>query len=228
VLECLGSRGATYQEQDASIGGYKLRASHAQLGCVAGAASRGDDVRDEFRDACGAGRDVVRKQLKILQEGVGVMGEAHPIPPCCVVRQSLLEHTKKPIAVGIAVAMERSSPRSCCHFFREIRFWVEDTECSNSCKRERRWAGKHMVLATVSKIQPMPVFNVVHVASPFPIFFKEAGSCRYLESWASRGRITESKAWRSASLTWRRLFLLPRTSPRKSSTYTSQRPTGRW
>jgi hypothetical protein len=72
--------------------------------------------------------------------------------------------------------MESNSPRSCCHFFREMRFCEQDTESINSCKRERRWAGKEIVFATVSKIQPRTVFYVVHVVSPFPIFFKEAGS----------------------------------------------------
>jgi hypothetical protein len=72
-----------------------VHAPNSQLGRVTGAVSQGVDVGDDFRGACGVGSDVVRKLSEILQEGVVVTGEAHPMSSGCFVLQSLLERRKQ-------------------------------------------------------------------------------------------------------------------------------------
>jgi hypothetical protein len=117
------------------------------------------------------------------------------------------------MAAGMAMAIDRSSPRACCHFFNETRRWDGPMDSIISCIRAKRWAGREMVFSTVSIIQPSTTLEVAHEASPFAIFLVEAGSWRWAESALSKGRSTSR-----ARLTLRRVRVPPCSIPNKSST----------
>jgi hypothetical protein len=115
---------------------------------------------------------------------------------------------------GMARAMGRSSPRTCCHFFKETRRWDGPMDASISCICAKRWAGKEMVVSNVLIIQPSITFVVAHEASPFTIFLVEAGSWRWAELVLSKGRRTVSNVCRRARLTLRQVRVPPCTIPK--------------
>lgn len=125
---------------------------------------------------------------------------------------------KSPLPPGMAMVMDRSSPRSLCHVFRETRRWSGRIESSMACKRAWRCAGRLMVPRTVSVSHPRTVLRVAQVASPFSIFLTEAGSCLAGLSVAERGRRTPSSVWRRTRFTRRLSHWLPWARPMKSST----------
>jgi hypothetical protein len=125
---------------------------------------------------------------------------------------------KRPMTAGMARAIDRSSPSTCCHFFNDTRRWVVAMDDRIARRRRRRCSGRDIVLSRVLMIQPRIVLTVDHVASPLAIFFVEAGSWRKGESWPSKGRRTVSSVCNSARLTRRRVRVPPCTRPRKSST----------
>jgi hypothetical protein len=115
-------------------------------------------------------------------------------------------------------AVDRSLPRTCCHFFNETRRWDGQMDASISFICAKRWAGKEMVFSNVCIIQPSTTLDVAHEASPFTIFLVEDGSWRWAESALSKGRSTVSKVCRRARLTLRRVRVPPCTIPKNSST----------
>ena len=84
----------------------------------------------------------------------------------------------KPREPGRANAMDRSSPKSLCHFFRANRCCVGVMLSSNSRNRSRRRSGREMVMASVSTIHPRMVLTVDQDPSPCKSFFKDTASCR--------------------------------------------------
>mmetsp|Transcript_7717 Transcript_7717/g.19158 ORF Transcript_7717/g.19158 Transcript_7717/m.19158 type:complete len:219 (-) Transcript_7717:7368-8024(-) len=91
---------------------------------------------------------------------------------------------------GKAIAMERSSPRTVCHFFMLVRFWDFGMLSRISHSRSTRCGGKWIVMPTVSTIQPRTSLIVSQLQSPFRSFFRETGSRRNGESSAVKGRKT--------------------------------------
>jgi hypothetical protein len=77
---------------------------------------------------------------------------------------------KRPWDPGTASTMERSSPRSFCHFLVLIRRCEGTTESSSSRRRSIRWEGNSSVSWMVSIIHPRITFRVAHVASPSAFF----------------------------------------------------------
>ena len=129
---------------------------------------------------------------------------------------------KRPLAPGIVIVIERSSPRTLCRSLIAIRFRVGFTSSRMSCNRCTRCAGSSSVIATVLMIQPRMIFRVCHIAWPFNIFLIDAGSWRCGKSWLSNCRNTRSRLFRRCLFTCCLRCLLPWHRPRKSSMYTSQ------
>lgn len=129
----------------------------------------------------------------------------------CVVscRRASCMVLNKPRAPGMAVTMERSSPRMRCQALVAMRLRVGGTASRISLRRRTRCGGNCSVMAVVSTSQPRMTFWVLHVASPFVIFLPEAGSCRCAESLGLRGRRTLSKA----CIRWRLVLALRRFPP---------------
>jgi len=134
---------------------------------------------------------------------------------------------KRPHAPGSASVIDRSSPSRPCHLRMDTRFCVLGISARSSDKRSRRCWGSSSVLAIVSMSQPRMIFRVLQAPSPFFSFFMEAGSCRYGVSLGSRGRRTRSKVSNSTRRIRRRRLGPPCAAPQKSSTYTSNFPSGR-
>lgn len=92
-------------------------------------------------------------------------------------RKASCSKEKRPLAPGIAIAIDLSSPMTLCQRFVGTCF-VVGAMSSTSFSRSTRWGGSCIVFALVSTTHPRMVFRVVQVASPFRSFLAEAGSCR--------------------------------------------------
>ena len=76
-----------------------------------------------------------------------------------------------PRAPGSAAAMERSSPRTLCHFLADVLFCDGRIWSRISCRHTIRCSGSSRVSLIVSIIQPSTNFKEAHVQSPWSIFF---------------------------------------------------------
>lgn len=141
-------------------------------------------------------------------------------PPFSVWR-ALCMWLNKCRAPGKAMAMDRSSPKTLCHFLVEILRCDLGIEARISAKRSWRCCGRVIVMATLSTIHPKTFRMVDQEQSPWCSFFMETGSRRSGSSSLSKGLKMESIAWSRTRRTWPCLFLPPCASPMKSSTKTS-------
>ena len=79
-----------------------------------------------------------------------------------------------------------------------------------------------IVFVMVPMSHPRTTLDVVHVASPCFIFFRDAGSCQKAVSLLLRGENTLSNKQRRILLTHQHVHRFPCTRPQKLSTYISQ------
>ena len=84
--------------------------------------------------------------------------------------------------------MDRSLPRTVCHFFMLVRRWDLGmlSRIYHSCST--RWSGKWTVMLTVSVIQTRTILMVSQLQSPLHSLFRETGSRRDGKSSAVKGR----------------------------------------
>ena len=120
-------------------------------------------------------------------------------------------------APGRARDMDRSSPKTLCHFLIDTLRCVTGMLIRISARRSCRCGGRDMVIATVSTIHPNTFRTVDHEQSPFISFFNDTGSRRVTSSSASKGRKIESIACIKMDRT-RRWSFFPWQRPIKSST----------
>ena len=98
-------------------------------------------------------------------------------------------------APGRAIAMDRSSPRTVCHFFMLVRRCDLGMLSRISQRRSMRWGGKWIVMLIVSTIHPSTSLMVSQLQSPLRSFLRETGSRRNGESPSVTGRKTWSIEW---------------------------------
>ena len=131
---------------------------------------------------------------------------------------------------GSAIAIDRSSPKTWCHFLILVRCWERGIDSSSSARRSIRCGGRRIVRFSVSIIHPNTNLIVPHEQSPARNFLIETGSRRSGGSDGSNGRSTSSMAWSSIRRTRWRLSKVPMgecdgaacwAAPTKSSTNTS-------
>jgi hypothetical protein len=97
-------------------------------------------------------------------------------------------------APGRASAMDRSSPRTVCHFLRLVRRCVRGIESRISPNHAILCSGRQMVSVVVSMIQPKTDLIVPHKQSPSLSFLIKTGSLRSGGSDGVNGRKMSSTA----------------------------------
>jgi hypothetical protein len=176
--------------------GHKVNAAEALFGSIAGALGGRDSVGDKFINGGWTTSHVFHQPMEVVEEGMGVGVESHSIAVTLDCRRSRLpslifnvscKAENRPMAAGMARSIDCSSPITCCHFVKETRRWEGAMEARISRMRANQWAGKEMVLSSVSIIQSRINFVVAQEESPFAIFLVEAGSWRWADSSLSKG-----------------------------------------
>ena len=112
--------------------------------------------------------------------------------------------------------MDRSLPRTVCHFFMLVRRCDLGILSRISQRRWTRWGGKWIVMLTVSTIHLSTSLMVSQIQSPLRRFLRETGSWRNGESSSVKGRKTWSIEWNKVLRTRRVLGACP--SDKKMST----------
>eukprot|EP00985_Skeletonema_marinoi_P015014 scaffold7661_cov88-Skeletonema_marinoi.AAC.1 len=103
-------------------------------------------------------------------------GPSNPVPRA---EFALSMWLKRCLAPGSARDMDRSSPKTLCHFFTLVRFWVMGMLARISASLSARCSGRCTVIATVSTIHPRTFLIVPQEQSPCFSFFKDTGSLRW-------------------------------------------------
>jgi hypothetical protein len=143
---------------------------------------------------------------RVLNESAMDRKSAAASRTCCVMRtrfrsacfRESSSAEKRPRAPGNASDIDRNSSnnryQSCC----AKRFRGCCRISSSSYSRASRCGGKLIVAAWVSRSQPSILFRVDQHASPFSIFFTDAGSLRYGGSAGSNGRRMSSMEYKTS------------------------------
>mmetsp|Transcript_2021 Transcript_2021/g.4988 ORF Transcript_2021/g.4988 Transcript_2021/m.4988 type:complete len:247 (-) Transcript_2021:1521-2261(-) len=103
------------------------------------------------------------------------------------------------LAPGRARDIERSSPKTLCHFRTLVRFCVTGMLDNISASRSMRCGGSWIVMDTVSMIHPSMILIVLQEQSPWSNFFKEVG-------WRLNGPSLESNGRKTSSIACIKIF----------------------
>jgi hypothetical protein len=158
-----------------------MHAVHAQFQCITRPPSTWVCGWHHLEHACWAGGQLVGQPAKIFQERMAMAARSHTLPSLSLWQMASCKEQKRPRAPGMANAMDRSSPITCCHFLVEVCLWYGVMLSNMACSYATRRGGNWMVLVVVSSTNPSNTLRVDQVALPFNSFFN--GS-RFLAEWA--------------------------------------------